>query len=116
MAFCVLYNVQNHSEVASVHKFQLRNYGKDFLTAFRVWLNSMNWQVNQNMFFADPLLLSLWLHEAQIEVFQYFHASCKKKNTQVTKLKSHNDLRFFTSSVSKYRDSPVVGQYYFRPR
>jgi hypothetical protein len=35
----------------------------------------MNWQANQNMFLAGPLLLALWLHEAQIEVFQYFHAS-----------------------------------------
>jgi hypothetical protein len=43
----------------------------------------MNCQANQNLFFAGLLLLSLWLHEAQIEIFQYFHASLQKtKNSQ----------------------------------
>jgi hypothetical protein len=83
--------------------------------ALRVWFNSMNCQANQNLFFAGPLLLSLWLHEAQIETFQYFHASLQKKKRKAT----NEDLimicifTFERFEISRFAN---LGQYYFRPQ
>jgi hypothetical protein len=73
MEFYVFRKVRNHSEVASVHKFQSEN--KEMIFDGISCLVEQYVLSGESLLFASPLLLSFWLLEAQVEVFQHFHIS-----------------------------------------